>query len=333
MSNLVLVTGAAGHLGGAVVRALLAQRRRVRALVHSDARALHGLDVEVVHGDIRSEDDMRRTLRGVGTVLHLAARISITGDPDGSVHAVNVGGTRTVLDAARRAGVRRLVHCSSVHAFRPPPPGMPLNESSSLQRAPGAPAYDRSKAEAQLLVEAAAADGLNAVVVCPSAVLGPYDFKPSHMGRVLCALQEHRLPALVNGGFDWIDVRDVAAGILAAPDHGRRGASYLLGGHWATLDELARLAASCGDFRAPRLTVPMWIAALGAPLAAAWARLRGTEPLFTPESLRARRTAPLVDSGRARRELGVQARPLEDTVQDSLRWLREHGDGRRRGAP
>jgi dihydroflavonol-4-reductase len=325
MTGATLVTGASGHVGAALVRLLVERGMRVRALVHADARALAGLDVEAVAGDVRSPEDVRRAADGVDTCFHLAARISIVGDRDGQVREVNVGGTRTVVDACRAAGVRRLVHCSSVHAFAPPGGAAPLDEGAPLAVAPGTPAYDRSKAEGHRLVLEAARDGLDAVIACPTAVLGPYDFKPSHTGRMLLALAHDRLPAVVDGGFDWVDVRDVAAGLLAAAERGRRGASYLLGGHWATVAELAGLAGRAGGFRPPAVAVPLGLARLGAPLALLWSRLRGTDPLFTPESLRALRTAPMVDSSRARRELGYDARPLAETVRDGIGWMARAG--------
>ncbi len=325
MTGATLVTGASGHIGAALVRLLLERGVRVRALVHADARALADLDVETVAGDVRSPEDMRRAADGIDTCVHLAARISIVGDPDGQVREVNVDGTRVVVDACRSAGVRRLVHCSSVHAFVPPRGGLPLDEDAPLADGPGTPAYDRSKAAGHRLVQEEAREGLDAVVVCPTAVLGPYDFKPSHTGRMLLALAHGRMPAVVDGGFDWVDVRDVAAGLITAAERGRRGASYLLGGHWATVAELAGLAGRAGGFEPPAVAVPVGLARLGAPFALLWSRLRGTDPLFTPESLRALRTAPMVDSGRARRELGYDSRPLAETVRDGIEWMARAG--------
>lgn len=322
----VAVTGASGHIGANLVRELLARGDRVRALVRRHTRALDGLDVERVEGDVRDPESLRRAFDGAEVAYHVAGIISLDGGHGGLVEAVNVGGTENVARAALACGVRRLVHTSSVHAFAMEPVDRPVDESRPPSSTEAhATAYDRSKAAGEVRVRRAVDDGLDAVVLNPTAVVGPYDFGPSRTGRMFLDLYHRRLPSLVQGAFDWVDARDVAAAAIAAAERGRTGASYLVGGHYRTLEELAGLAAEVTGVAVPRFVSPMWLARVGAPFATLWGRLRGKEPLFSSESLRAVRLCPRIDDARAKRELGHVARPLADTVRDVYAWFERAG--------
>jgi dihydroflavonol-4-reductase len=167
--------------------------------------------------------------------------------------------------------------------------------------------------------------GLDAVIINLTAVLGPHDFGPSRMGAVLLALARRRLPMLVEGGFDWVDVRDACTGMVAAETKGRSGENYLIAGHRMPIVDVAALAAAATGVRAPRLVAPMWLAQATAPAGLWWSRLRRSEPLFTPESLHALRKDPVVSTAKAAEELGYEARPLRDTIADSYAWFRSRG--------
>jgi dihydroflavonol-4-reductase len=319
----VLVTGASGHLGANLVRALLAQGRAVRALIHHDRRGIEGLQVETVRGDVCDLDSLQRACAGVEVAYHAAARIALWGDaPIGSV---NVDGTRNVVEACLRAGVRRLIHFSSIHAFRQGPLDRPLDEDRPYVDPVRAAPYDRSKAAAEREVRAGIARGLDAVILNPTAMIGPHDYYPSHMGQALLSFCRGTMPALIAGGFDWVDVRDVAQGALRAEEHAANGARYHLSGRWASVCELAEIAAGWSGVRAPWFVCPTWLARAVAPLAVGWARLRGERPLFTPFSVRSLQGNRQVRHARATRDLGYAPRPLEETVVDTLRWFVEAG--------
>jgi dihydroflavonol-4-reductase len=325
---LAAVTGGSGHLGANLVRVLLAAGHRVRALVHRDTRALDGLDVARVAGDVLDPATLPALVSGADVVFHLAGCVSIAGDPNGLVLRTNVEGTRHVAAACLEARVRRLVHVGSIHVYTGHPLDAIVDESRPLADTERRPApYDRSKALAQREALAAAARGLDAVSLHPTAIVGPHDFKGSRTGQVLAALAAGRMPALVDGGFDWVDARDVSAALLSAAERGRRSGSYLLPGHWRSVAELARAVAGCGGAAPPRLVVPLWLARAGAPLVEAGARLAGTEPLFTREAMETLRKHRRISGDRARRELGWDPRPFEETVRDSLAWLRANGGG------
>jgi len=325
--ELVAVTGATGHVGANLLPALLADGHRVRALLHRNREAGFLEGVERVEGDIRDPHTVDRLVQGARVVYHLAARIWISerGD-DGQVHAVNVEGTRNVASACRKHGVR-MVHFSSIHAFSAEPADGIVDESRLLAHQSGAPIapYDRSKSEADALVREASADGLDAVIVNPTSVLGPYDFEPSPMGRTILAIARGKLPALVAGGFDFVDVRDVVAGARAAETRGRRGESYLLTGEWLSVRDLALLVQEQTGVAAPRFVTPMWLASAAAPFAVAWARARGEAPLLSPFSLRTLQTYRRVSRERAVATLGYRPRPIRETIADTIAWLQSTG--------
>jgi len=323
----VLVTGAAGHVGGNLVRALLARGRTVRVTVREDTRALEGLDVERIPVDTRNAAQVRAAVDGCDAVYHCAAVISIDGDRGGAVSATNIEGTRNVVAACLDAKVKRLVHFSSIHALEHVPHSQPVDEARPLRcdtrKRP--PAYDRSKGMGEKEVQAGIAKGLDAVIVNPAAVMGPYDFKPSRLGRVLLDLYHRRLPTLVPGGFDWVDVRDVVASALAAEERGRTGERYLLAGAWRSVAEIGRITYDVTGVRPPKLTSPLWLARVGVPFVVAWGRIRRREPLYTFESLNALQWNRETSHEKAAQELGHTPRPLEETIRDAFAWFRDAG--------
>lgn len=315
------VTGASGHVGANLVRMLLAQKRRVRAIVKEDTRALEGLDVELVHADVLDPGALETAFAGVEAVYHLAARISVWGGDGGKVEAVNVEGARNVAAACVKSGVRRMIHFSSIHAITQHPRGEPLDESRECVGRE-ALAYDRSKALGEQAVLEEAGNRLEVVVISPTGIIGPLDFKPSPMGEVIKALMTRSLPALVDGGFDWVDVRDVCQAALAAERHGRPGEKYLLSGNFMNFREMAGLVEKQTGARAPRFYSPIWLAKVGAPFSTAFAKIAGRRPLYTLDSLKILETCnPQISSKKARRELGFCPRPLSSTIADTCRWF------------
>jgi dihydroflavonol-4-reductase len=322
-AGLAVVTGANGHLGNNLVRALVAGGRPVRALTFAVCPSLAGVPLETRHGDVRDLAFLQDAFRGAETVYHTAACISLLMDSWPEVEAVNVRGVANVIEACRRAGVRRLVHVSSIHAYVQQPLDAVLDESRPLvSGTSGVPPYDRSKAEGERLVRAAVERGLDAVILNPTGIIGPYDFGPSLFGRVLLELGVGRLPVMVGGGFDWVDVRDVVDAALRAGCEAPPGSRYLLSGHWVSNRRLASIVRSLTNASAVRLFVPLQVARLAAPLATAWARARGRTPLFTSVALRDLQGNRRISHARASAELHYTPRPLQDTLADTLGWFR-----------
>jgi dihydroflavonol-4-reductase len=315
---LALVTGASGFVGGTLVSQLLDARWRVRALVHRtrpDPREA----VEQVSVDVRDYDGLVPAMAGVRVVFHLAAKITLARrDPE--AWDVNVHGPAAVARACLDAGVERLVHCSSVHAFDRARSRPVLDERSARSIRPERPLYDRSKAAGEAELRAVIARGLDATIVNPTGIIGPLDRGPSRINAIIERAARGRLPVVVTGGFDWVDVRDVAAGLVAAASHGRTGENYLLGGHRASTLELVRLAASFTGRRGPLVAVPVSVARRVAPVGALIGRAWHSE-VFTPASIGALWDDPIVDWSKAAAELGYRPRPLEDSVRDTVEWF------------
>jgi dihydroflavonol-4-reductase len=318
---LTAVTGATGHLGGNLVRALLERGRRVRAIVRHPSQTLSGLDVEQVNGDVLEPASLVRAFQGVDVVFHLAAVISIAGDPRGRVSETNVRGAHNVASAARASSVQRMVHCSSIHAFDVAGTKGTVDETSGRADTERHFAYDRSKYNGERAVREQVSRGLDAVIVNPTGAIGPFDFAPSRMGRVLLDLYHRRIPASIQGGFDFVDVRDVVAGMLAAEAKGRTGENYILSGRYHTVDDVAKTASEITGRRAPLVSLPPWMAVPGVPIAGLIGWLRDREPLYTLESLRTLAYGHEISNAKAQRELGYEARSLAQTIRDTYAWF------------
>ena len=320
-----VVTGASGHLGANLVRALLHRGSKVRALVHRDPRAIEGLAVERIAGDILDLESLVTAFRSADVVYHLAARISIVGWDRRQVEVTNVTGVGNVIRACRIAGVRRLVHVSSFHAMRQHPLDTPLDESRPLLKNGATPPYDRSKAEGETLVLNAVGNGLDAVIVSPTGMLGPYDFRPSHFGAVLLSLAKGRFPGLVNAGLDWVDVRDVAEGVISAAERARPGEKYLLSGNWASMVDIALRVSLLTGQKPPRLVAPLRLARTLTPLVTCLDRVSGRRPLMTSIALRALESNRNVSHAKATRDLDYQPRNLAETLSDTVDWFGSEG--------
>ncbi len=322
----VAVTGGSGHVGANLVRECIREGYKVRALVREDRRAFEGLDVELVEGDLFDRKSLQVLCDGADSVYHLAAYISVDGKKDRLLEETNVAGVRNIVDACKSCGVRRLVHVSSIHAFSTHPNCEIIDEARC--RADGVRncyPYDRSKAEGQRLVEEEAENGLDAVIVNPTAVLGPEDYKVSEMGGVLLDLYHNRLPALVGSGYNWVDARDVARGIISADLYGRRGECYLLSGHWAGLAELAGLITKITGKRTKRFVIPIRIALFVSCFNAAVHRIRRKHTKFTPFSIKSLLSHRYISHQKATNVLGYTHRNFEETVRDTLAWFEKAG--------
>ncbi len=319
------ITGASGHVGANLVRALLDEGRKVRALVRKDRRAIEGLDIETVEGDLNDPASLMELCKGADVVYHCAAHISITTFDRDLVERTNIEGTKNLLSACMNRKVKRLVHFSSIHAFDSPASHETVDEDSPLCEGNSPGAYDRTKALAQIEVLSAVEKGLNTVIVNPTSVLGPYDYKISRMGATIMDMCLNRIPALPNGGFNWVDARDVAAGAIAAEKKGRNGQCYLLGGHWHHVKDVSAMLARITGNKTPRLVMPLWLCALASYGSLSWAHVRGVTPRFTPYAIKTIQRHRNISYGKAERELGYRSRPLEETLRDTIQWLKESG--------
>ncbi len=325
MNDLVLVTGATGHVGNTLVRELLAQHKNVRAMAlpGEDVSALQDLPVDIVTGDVLAPESLAKAFAGVDVVYHLAGIISIMPGSDDLMRKVNVTGTCNVIQAAREAGVRRLVYTSSIHALQRPPLGIVIDESLPFDPHNPAGEYDRTKAEATLAVLEAVRSGLDAVIVCPTGIIGPHDYRGSETGLLILAWMRDKLSFLVDGVFDFVDVRDIARGHILACEKGKTGETYILGGERVSLARLWVLVRETAGIYSQTIIIPFRLAVFAARAAALWYRLSRRRGRFTPYALETVNSNSDICIQKARRELGYAPRPMAETIRDTVRWWRE----------
>jgi len=233
---------------------------------------------------------------------------------------VNVEGTKNVLRASKNAGVTRLVYTSSIHALSRDWKGK-IDERVPFDPDNPVGGYDRTKAVASLAVLDAVKEGLNAVIVCPTGVIGPHDYRGSEMGDLLTGWLRRKLHFLIKGAYDFVDVRDVARGHILACDHGRTGEVYILSGRQIKVLELKKLVQDVLGYRIVSVTVPMWMAKIGAKFMPMYYRLTKKTPKFTDYSLETLQSNSNISSEKARRELGYSPRTLAATINDTVGWL------------
>lgn len=328
MERTYLVTGAAGHLGGEVVRQLLAAGRKVRALVlpgekHPPAGAA------VYEGDVRRKESLLPCFQGLGegelAVIHCAGIVSITSAFRQEVYDVNVLGTRNVAELCLAHPGTRLAYISSVHAIPELPAGQVIREVREFtpERVEGH--YAKSKAEATAYILAAADQGLDALVLHPSGITGPYDPGRGHLTALVTDYCKGSLTAGIRGGYDFVDVRDVAAGVLAAVERAPSGETYILSNRYYQVPEILELLHRLTGKRAITRILPLWFARFTAPLSELYYRILRKPPLYTPYSIYTLQSNSLFSHEKADRELGYRTRPMEETLKDTIAWLQEQG--------
>jgi len=324
----VLVTGASGFVGAAVLRALLAQGRKARVLLRpqSDRRNVEGLDVETRIGSLEDAASLAAAIEGCGTLYHVAADYRLWVRDESAMMKANVEGTRLLMLVALDRRVERIVYTSSVATLGIAPEGGIADETTPSSLADMIGPYKRSKFMAEEVVRGLVAErGLPAVIVNPSTPIGPRDVKPTPTGRMIVEAASGRMPAFVDTGLNIVHVDDVAAGHLLAEEKGVLGERYILGGENLTLAEILRRIALLTGRKPPRLSIPIpaiWPIALGAE---AWALVSGKEPFVTCDGLRMAKKKMFFSSAKAERALGYRARPAQAALADAVAWFRAAG--------
>ncbi|MFZ0499502.1 MAG: hopanoid-associated sugar epimerase [Steroidobacteraceae bacterium] len=322
-----LVTGATGFVGAAVARALLAEGWQVRALVRggSDRRNVAKLAAEQVVGDLTAPASLERALAGCQAVFHVAADYRLWASRPQELYRTNVEGTGHLLEAARAAGVGRIVYTSSVATVGLPAVGGAGTEDAPVGLADMIGHYKRSKFLAEERAREAAARGVPVVIVNPSTPIGPGDVKPTPTGQIVLDAARGRTPAYVDTGLNIVHVDDVAAGHLLAFHRGRVGERYILGGQDMTLREILTSIAQLVGRSPPRIRLPHAAVLPVAYVSELYARLTGRPTRVTVEGVRMARKRMFFSSAKAERELGYRWRPPSEAFADALSWFKENG--------
>lgn len=325
----VLLTGASGFVGSAVLRQLLSSGYQVRALVRpqSDPRNLSGLEVELVSGDLRDTGSLERALADCKALFHVAADYRLWVPNPADMYETNVAGTRNILCAAAKSGVTRVVYTSSVATLGCLRRGNPADETTQVTLADMIGHYKRSKfiAEAEVL-RLARELTLPVIIVNPSTPVGPRDVKPTPTGRMILQAAAGRMPAYVDTGLNFVHVDDVAKGHLLAFEKGMIGERYILGGHNLTLREVLMELAEITGHTAPRIRLPHGLILPVAYLVEALARISGGgEPFLTVDGVRLSRKKMFFSDKKARKELGYNPRPVREALRDAVDWFRRNG--------
>jgi len=322
------VTGATGFVGSHVARVLAEQGADLVLLVRptSDLRNIEGLAGDRVMGDLRDAASIEKAMAGCDVVFHVAADYRLWVPSSAQMYQSNVEGTRAVLDAVRKNGVRRVVYTSSVATMGFTSDGRSADESSpvSLEKMIGH--YKRSKYMAEEVAVAAGRSGLDVVIVNPSTPVGERDIKPTPTGRIIFDFLKKKFPAYVDTGLNLVDVTECARGHVQALEKGRSGERYILGGENLTLKQILDKLAAITGLPSPTIKVPYFVAlATGVVDEVVTGRIRGREPRATIDSVRMGRKKMFVSSAKAARELGWNPSPVDNALRRAVDWFRSHG--------
>jgi dihydroflavonol-4-reductase len=321
-----LVTGAAGFLGSHVARQLVARGEDVRVLmrVSSTNRAIADLSLEYVTGDLRDPASLDRAMKGVKRVFHVAADYRLWARRSKEIYDSNVGGTKNLLEAAKRAGIEQLIYTSTVATIAVDRPQHP-NEFTEAKLEEMVGHYKRSKWMAEQEVLKAAKVGLPAIVAMPTTPVGPWDWKPTPTGKIILDFLNGKMPGYVETGLNFVGVEECAAGHLLISEKGKVGERYLLGGENLTLKAMLDVLSNITGLPAPRLKIPHGLALGVAYANTMFSRMIGREPGIPIEGVKIARHMMFVDASRAQRELGFKAGPVSAALERAVRWYEANG--------
>lgn len=322
--GLSVLTGATGHIGYALLKELESNDENVRILIRKDTGIFEGFRCEKSYGDVTDLESLEKAFQGADTVYHLAGIIDINSGNDGMVWDVNLGGTKNVVEACKRCGVRRLVYASSVDAIPPLPGNELMTEISSFSPDILDGTYAKTKAAATQFVLDSRCDGLEVVVTHPGACIGPYDFKISNIGEMVRLFLKGRIPVSLSfGEYNFVDVRDVAKGLYGAALKGRDGECYILTGERVTVDEVIGILAEKRGSQKPSLKFPLGPVKPLLPALEFYYKTFNKTPFLTRYSVRKLLSNCNFSYAKAQKELGYNPMTVKQSLGDMVDWIRE----------
>lgn len=325
---LYLITGAAGHLGSVVSKKLLERGDSVRALALPGEKNIPR-GAEVVFGNVCDKESLKPFFAGTDSndtvVIHCAGIVSIASKFDERLREVNVGGTKNIADLCLEEGVKRMVYVSTVHAIPERNKGETMCEISHFNPEEVIGSYAKTKSEASSYVLEAVGKGLDAVIVHPSGIVGPNDYGRGHLTTLVEDYCNGRLGAGLDGGYDFVDVRDVADGIISAAEKGGKGECYILSNEYFYIREIFEILHEVTGKRKIKTYLPIGFIRFMAPVAELYYKILGQPPLFTPYSIYTLTSNAIFSHDKASKELGYSTRDMRETIADTVAWLAEQG--------
>lgn len=328
MEDLYIVTGANGHLGNTIIRRLVSQGKKVRGLVlkNDHRNFLRNLGVEIIRGDILDKYAIDKLFahseKYCVKVIHAASLITIKSKYDPSIYTVNIIGTQNILKACKKYGVKKLVYVSSVHAIPEKNNNKLIKEISYFDPNKVVGHYSKSKAIATQHVLSSVGDSFDIVVVHPSGIIGPYDFGLNgHLTKLILQYIKGSLRFYVDGGYNFVDVRDVAKGILLALEKGKNGETYILSGHYASIKDLLQIVSYIIGYKPLKAKVPYELVNSLSPIIELFYNSINRQPLLTPYSLYTLKSNSNFSHLKATKQLGYTSRPLVETLNDTINWI------------
>lgn len=317
------VTGASGHLGSTICRKLLKKGYQVIAFIHHNDEGIANLPIKIIKGNILDKKSLTEFISQCDAIIHTAGAIELSYKFNQTLQDINVTGTKNVLTISKDLGISKVVFTSSIHVYQQKPYDIQLDETRPFV-SNNSVFYDQTKRDAHQLAIKAAKNGLNVSIVCPSAVIGPYDFKPSKLGKAIIDIYKGKFPALFKGGFDFVDVRDIADGTIAALEKGKAGASYILSGKYYTIKEFSDIIYEIKGVRKRLVALPLTFAYIGLPFVKLVALLTRTTPIYDKLYVDVLKEGNKFTSfEKANKKLGYKPRPLKETLFDTIHWFKE----------
>lgn len=322
-----VVTGASGHIGNVLVRKLLEKGYEVKAFVkrNENISYLEELNVEICYGDVQDIESLKKAFEGEEIVFHLAGLIDIGNGNKKLMYNVNVEGSKNVVQACKMTGVKRLVYTSSVHAIPEKKKGEIIEETKTFSARLVKGTYAKTKAEATKYMLEQVDENLEIVITHPSGVIGPYEYIPSNLGQLIIDCAHKKIGAYLEGAYNFVDVRDVAEGIILAAEKGRSGECYILAGEIVTVKQLMHYVQEITGVKAPKFKIARWFAYATGFLSEIYYKIVKEKPLFTSYAVYTLGTNSNFSNKKAENELGYTTRNIKETIADTITWFKEQG--------
>lgn len=321
----IAITGISGHIGNNVARVLLKRGHSITALVQNEnSRSIKDIQANYIKGDLFNNNALDQVCSDAEVLVHLAGKISMHSSERENTYKVNIDGVKQVIEACQRNSIKRVIHFSSIHAHIPLGYNKVMNEDTPYIESEEI-AYDFSKSMGEQLMIEARKSGINVCIVNPTAVIGPFDFQPSLSGKMIIDVFSGKLPSLIKGGFDWIDVRDIAIAVADIIDKEIDNEKFVLSGHWAELIEIANMICSVKGEKYKGFNSSILLAKIGLPFITFWSKISGSTPLYNWESIKAiEEGSNLIENDHAAQIIDYSPRPLQETINDSIAWFKNN---------